>query len=114
MADWPSDLPYANANFSEVIHRPAIRSRSDAGYLVTRPRWTAKKREFNLVFKGLSRAQMEQIITFFDSIGWGGEEFNYVNPADDETYVVKLMDDEVEFQYLADDVYSVKVNFMEV
>jgi len=114
MADWPSDLPKAGADYVETIHRPSIRSRSDAGYLVSRPRWTATKREFKLSFKGIDRTALEEIIAFFDALGWGGSEFNYINPADAATYVVKLMDDEAEFKYLANDVYSVNLTFMEV
>ena len=114
MADWPSDLPTAGRDFEQMLHRPSIRSRSDAGYLVSRPLWTATKREFKLKWKALTNSQVEQIETFFDNIGWGGTEFNFTSPVDSTTYAVKLMDDEMKVKYIAEDKFEVKLTFMEV
>ena len=115
MADWPVGLPVVSADdFVESFLRPAHRSDTEAGYEITRPKWTRTRREFKVTFKSLTSAEVTTIEEFFEGIAYGGGSFNWTAPRDSGTYEVRLVEDQLDFQYVANDQYNLTVTFREV
>lgn len=69
---------------SGSVSKPAVRSKSQAGYVQTRPRFSIAKDQRTLAWQALSNADFETLRTFFET--YQGSEFDWTDP---ETSVVR-------------------------
>lgn len=90
MADFPTlSIPPI---FPIEIEREdnVIRSQSEAGYELTRPRWTRIRKTFTVKYQLLTPADKALLDTFIDTTTCGAYLFNWTNPADSTVYSVRF------------------------
>ena len=119
MATFPATLPTPSGesgDFKEKYLRKTRRSDFDAGYEQTRPMWTKTRREFHIEWRALTATQVSTLITFFEGsdVEYGGYAFDWTHPVSSTTYSVRLVDDEVDVDYVANDKYRVKIRLRQV
>ena len=110
MADWP-DIPNASVLPFRHIKRQ-IKAGFQSGYVHSHAAETRSRKRWPLSWKVLKAADLSTLITFFDN-NLGGT-FNWTNPADSVTYVVRFSEGVINFTYGGDDptygVYYVDVS----
>ena len=85
-------------DFDEKSIRSTIVSEaSEAGYVVTRPRYTRSLKSFKVSYENVAVAVYNIIDDFFndDAIGMA-VQFNWVHPVTSTTYVVRFDQDELD------------------
>jgi hypothetical protein len=94
MATFPtlSVSPEIDSWEDEVSYNPTIRSEYEGGYILTRPRFTRIIRKWNVVYKGISDTEMQQVKDFENSIYVGSDAFEWLNPVDNVIYTVRLLE----------------------
>lgn len=65
-----------------------IRSETEAGYTLARPRFTRSRRNFAVNYRNISPADKELIVSHFDTVG-GSTIFTWTNPVDSTAYSVR-------------------------
>jgi hypothetical protein len=92
MADFPSlSTKPAQSEFrEESAYDPTLRSKSEGGYLKTRPRYTRMPRKWRLVYPWMSGTDKDTLWAFEVARKVGGESFNWTNPQDSQVYVVRF------------------------
>lgn len=76
-----------------------IRSKSEAGYVQTRARYTRMTRRFELQWGHLSAADFATLQTYFeDTAVAGAQSFNWTHPTTSTVYVCRFADDELLFE----------------
>lgn len=103
------------AGFSDgLAYDPTIRSRFDSGHVLTRDRHTVTKRRFTFSYNGLTDADKSALETFRSTVGGSGE-ITWTNPADSQSYTVRL--DNPTFQFTKGDIpdrWACELSFTEV
>lgn len=93
---WPT-ISTNYAGIEQVSQRNTIRTPFEAGYVQTRARWTAAKKEFTLSWDTLSDTNHTTLQTFFETTVKGGaESFIWTHPSG-TTYTCRFVDDEMKF-----------------
>ncbi len=110
MADWPS-IP--NASILPFRHiKRQIKADFQAGYVHSHAAETRSRKTWTLSWKALKAADLSTLLTFFDS--HLGDTFNWTNPVDSVTYVVRFSEGEIKGEYGGDDptdgIYYVDVS----
>lgn len=93
MSDFPtlSQKPDAESWGEEPALDPTLRSDFEAGYQLTRARFTVVARKWAFVYKFLSNTDKVSLQTFERSaVNYGADSFNWTNPNDDQVYVVRF------------------------
>ena len=110
--DFPDDL-YVRTEFTETLERPTLRSRKELGWIHTRSQFTSTRRTFKLTITCLSQDDVDTLVEFFESAGYGGEAFNFLHPTTGAEYECVLADDKLEFKYVRNEVWSSTFTIME-
>ncbi len=118
MGTWPVDGKAIS--LGEKTNKPSNRQMSSAGYPMSFPKGTTLKRIFNIQFDFISKAEKDEIETFFDTYQGASFTLNSQDPNSSDTYTVIFNQDDIEFTYqkLYDSVdsgkYSTTIEFAEV
>jgi hypothetical protein len=95
MSDFPtlSQNPDAEIWREEPASDPTLRSEFEAGYQLTRAKFTVIPRTWSLVYRFLSNTEKTTLQTFERStVNYGANSFNWTNPIDSQTYVVRFVE----------------------
>ena len=92
MTDFPTLTRKVDVeNFDETQEDPTMRSKTDGGYLFTRPRTTRRPRKsFTIGLIDMPDADKVALQTFWDQVT-GSVAFNWTHPVSAEVFVVRLM-----------------------
>lgn len=83
-----------SSKFQQERENPALASKMDGGYVVTRPRHTRRpRRTFTAGFTDMPQAQKDQFDAFFDSVHGGSDLFYFIHPVNQEQIVVRFTTD---------------------
>ncbi|KVQ35786.1 hypothetical protein [Burkholderia cepacia] len=90
-----------SSKFQQGKENPAIGSKMDGGYVVTRPRHTRRpRRKFSTGFTNMSQADRDAFDAFFDSVHGGSVIFTYIHPTTKEQILVRFTPDtELSWKY---------------
>ena len=69
---------------------PTIRSRSEGGYLKTRPRYTRIQRRWSVMYHALSNTDKGTLRAHEVDRKVGSESFTWTNPVDSQSYTVRF------------------------
>jgi hypothetical protein len=91
-------MPYSaeidSSKFSPEKENPAMASKMDGGYVVTRPRHTRRpRRTFSCGFTDMNGARQVAFDAFYDSVAGGSAIFNFVHPITAEVIPVRFTTD---------------------
>lgn len=76
--------------------------------------WSAKKKTFDLQFIGLTTEQCDVLETFFDDRRATVEPFYFYDIHSDQTYLVRFVDEQLDFKTTILDVYDIEITLKEV
>ncbi|MFP3609174.1 hypothetical protein SB778_03555 [Paraburkholderia sp. SIMBA_050] len=83
-----------SSKFQPEKENPALASKMDGGYVVTRPRHTRRpRRTFTLGFTDFSDAQRAAVDQHFDDMHGGSSIFYFVHPVSKETILARYTTD---------------------
>jgi hypothetical protein len=98
MATWPVSLPLPEYGLEEEFYQAQIRNDFEAGYVISRPRFTRGRRRWkNLGWLALSEANYEILLAFFTA-NQGGS-FSWTHPASSVTYTCRFSGDNIMSQF---------------
>jgi hypothetical protein len=110
-ATWPSiQLPTFGSE--DIVSKPALRSKSEAGYTMTRSRMTLAKERRGLKWDYISNTDFATLKTFFETNSGGS--FYWTDPMTSETKEYTFLDDELSFTYAAPNYMSGSVSIEEI
>jgi len=110
MASFPSIVPN---DLQHKIIKKKISAESSAGYFMSRPAGSVAKKEFTLSFASLTITERNTLQTFFDTNQ--GLAITWTHPeTGGATYNVSFLEDELSFNYVPVDRYSVSVKLREL
>ncbi len=66
---------------------PTVRNPLEAGYVLSRARFTRTPHRYTIRFEGMSTVQKDVILTFENARNIGGESFTWTNPEGDSKTV---------------------------
>lgn len=91
MSNFPT-IPQDSAKFSERhAEDPAIQTKMEGGYTITRPRFTRRpRRRFTTGFTDLTNAQKLELQAFYDLMKGSSNSFNYSHPVDATVFLVRF------------------------
>lgn len=91
-----SDFPTAGVKedsrfFAELPEDPAVRSETEGGYIITRPRHTRTPRKtFDTGFTSISQASKAAIDAFYATKRGGSQSFTWTNPTTAVEHTVRF------------------------
>ncbi|CAG9228893.1 hypothetical protein [Burkholderia vietnamiensis] len=90
-----------SSKFQQKKENPALASKMDGGYVVTRPRHTRPpRRTFTTGFTSVDEATKEAFDAFFDSVHGGSVIFIFIHPTTKEQVPVRFTTDtELNWKY---------------
>lgn len=98
---WPT-LPVPTKVTPSQVNDPPLRLDIDSGYVQTRPRYTRQRRNFDLLYEGLTLADMTTLYKFItDNLRISSLTFQWTNPWSGEVFpkVGLLMKQEELYQF---------------
>lgn len=96
----PSGAKPDSSKFQMTLEDNVLSQEIEGGYTVTRPRTTRKaRRSWKVAYTNIDNADRQALMNFYESAGGGGVIFNWVNPQDGATYLVRFKGD-LPFQYM--------------
>ena len=113
--DFPTLSRKPSFNFEETVEYKTLKSPAEDGYIITRPQWTKSKRGWHLTYNALTNSDYQTLKGFFESSTLGAAiSFNWTNPTDNTSYVVRFKDDSLKATLKAFDIWSVEFDLEEV
>ena len=98
MADFPS-IATPDTILPDTTRGSTIRSKSEAGYVQTRARYTRMIRLFEMQWGHLSASDFASLQTFFeDTAIAGAQSFNWTHPETSTVYICRFVDDDLIFE----------------
>jgi hypothetical protein len=83
-----------SSKFAQEKENPALASKMDGGYVVTRPRHTRRpRRTFTLAFTDFTDAQRALVDDHFDAMHGGAMIFYFVHPVSKESILARYTTD---------------------
>ena len=112
MATYPTTLPEIHSIAHKNIKKQHI-TESAAGYVMSRGRGTVAKKAFDIGYTAMSNTQRDTLQTFFnDNIG---DSFDWTHPeTGGATYDVVFLEDELSFEWIGLDNWSISFSIREV
>ena len=78
-------------NFQDESENPAISSKTEGGYVITRARFTrTPRRTFAVAYSNLSTADKTLLVNFWNQLGGGSDTFWWTHPATGEIIQVRF------------------------
>lgn len=111
MVNFPT-LPGVRRNIERALSKPQVKSIFEGNYAQTRPMFTRATYDFRIEYAALTIAQIEVLEQFFANNKGG--EFNWLNPQDSKTYVVRFVDDKLSSKQITKERYTVAIALEEV
>jgi hypothetical protein len=109
----PPDYPLGVTSIASTI-----RSESEAGYVITRPRYTRTRKRWSLKWAMMSASDYTSLETFFNETTIGGaNSFTWDHPITGTIYTVRFAEDELSFNLSTPGVsgfYEGSVTLLEV
>ena len=92
MASWPSiSREPAGPGFETGLAAdPTLRTPTDAGYVLTRARWTRTRQRFRVRYEMLTEVERQAMLEFQTTQGVGGASFSWIDPTDSVSRTVRL------------------------
>ena len=69
-----------------------IKSDTEAGYVITRARYSKVRKKFNIIYQLLTAADKALLDTFIDTVSGATDSFTWVHPASGTSYTVRFED----------------------
>lgn len=111
MLKYPTSPKISKDSSGETI-KEAIRTESEAGYTMSRPRYTRTKESFNLVYQSILISDYLILKNFFKNNQ--GKSFLYENPIDGIEYEVIFNMDKLPYNLIGAGRCSTSVSLLEV
>lgn len=91
MANYPTLSRNPSYPIEEESENMIIKDSSEAGYETSRPRFTKRRKTWNLVYNALPIADKTSLDNFFiGDAAYGSAIFSWTNPADSASYNVRF------------------------
>lgn len=111
MVNFPT-LPGVRRNIERNLSKPEIKSKFEGNYTQTRPMFTRATYDFRIEYAALTIAQIEVLEQFF--VNNKGSEFNWLNPQDGKTYIVRFVEDKLSSKQISKEIYTISIPLEEV
>lgn len=111
MVNFPT-IPGVRRNIERNLSKPEIKSKFEGNYAQTRPMFTRATYDFRIEYASLTIAQVEVLEQFF--VANKGGSFNWLNPQDNKTYVVRFVEDKLSSKQITKEWYTVAIALEEV
>ncbi|MBU0517183.1 MAG: hypothetical protein KJ621_20705 [Proteobacteria bacterium] len=99
MPDFPDLSVPPSVPIKEVSTRDTIRAKSEAGYVLTRPRWTTARKRFEVRYQYLTPADFTSLDNFFQNVAQGGAvAFSWNHPQTGSVHTVRFATDDLEWE----------------
>lgn len=98
----------------EEIAYKTLRSEFDNGAEQRRGKRSSSVRKFTLSFSNRTKAEMEEVKSFFIAKLGGYTSFTWTNPNDSVDYTVTFVEDSFSFDLVAFEVYNFQLSLQEV
>ena len=93
MANFPTLSRNPSYPIEEESENMVIKDSSESGYETSRPRFTKRRRTWNVVYNNLPSSDATTIDNFFiGDAGYGSSIFVWTNPANSTSYNVRFVD----------------------
>jgi phage-related protein len=112
MAVFPTLSKGPTQKYTETYMKPSVRTPFDGNYEQTRPKFTRAVNTFTVNFKFIDATDKSTLKTFFAANN--GESFDWTNPLDSVTYLVRFADDQLDFKNLGADRFEITLKLQEV
>lgn len=88
----PAAVP-DSSQFQVMFEDPVMRSEMEGGYVITRARHTrAPRKTWRIVYRMLRNFDRLTLESFWTTVRGGSATFNWTNPQDGSTYIVRFKD----------------------
>lgn len=111
MAVFPT-LPGIKRNIERNVNKPEIKSKFEGNYAQTRPVYTRANYDFKIEFVAISISEVDVLEEFF--IAHKGGSFDWVNPQDNKTYLVRFVDEKLSSKMIKKEKYTVSIALEQV
>lgn len=106
---YPSVLPSPVFPIASSPDDPSLRDDFENGMAQTRAKYTRIRRRWTIKYNALTIAQRNTLYAFYLSVLGGSEAFEWENPEDDETYVVRIISNSYAESLITDKYYAISV-----
>lgn len=89
MSTYPSLTTPPNYPLTEGIEDPAIKTKSEAGYVTTRKKYTKQNVSFGVTYSMLTDTDKDTLRTFYDTVETV-DTFTWTHPYTSQTYTVRF------------------------
>lgn len=115
MADFPtlSVYPSIHGWAEEVAVDPTIRNDYEAGYVITRARFTRIPKKWHVVYNAMPQSDKEILQAFENDVKVGSCAFNWTNPLDNIQYTVRFLAP-ISYRLLSPGIWQVEFDLEEV
>lgn len=97
------------------IKSSIVSEESEAGYAISRPRYTRNKKAFSVTYNAIEYSVYETLNTFFEDSALGRSNFfNWTHPKTAVVYNVRFDNDELNIDTESADKVTVSFNLLEV
>lgn len=110
MVNFPT-LPGVRRNIERALSKPQVKSNFEGNYSQTRPMFTRATYDFRIEYTALTMAQVEVLEQFF--VTNKGGSFNWLNPQDGKTYIVRFVEDKLSPKQSTKELYTISIAFEE-
>jgi len=111
MAVFPT-LPGVRRNIERNVNKPEIKSKFEGNYAQTRPVYTRANYDFKIEYAALSITEIKVLEQFF--VENKGGSFDWLNPQDNETYLVRFVDEKFSSKMITKEKYTVSITLEQV
>ena len=101
------------SSFEESTEDPTIRSEMESGVVLSRPRFTRKRKSWVLSWANMRGAHYRILRDFNDQLHGGSLAFNWVHPKDLVTYKVRFKG-KLSARHTVMDHYSINLTIEEI
>lgn len=93
MANFPTLTASPTIDWQEgKAFDPAIRSKTEGGYVQTRPRFTRLPKKWEIKYKAITTTDKDLIETHENTQKAGADKFNWTNPLNSIVYEVRYLE----------------------
>lgn len=91
MATFPLASRQDSSKYKRSAEDPAIKSETDGGYVVSRPKFTrAPRKKYTTGFTNLSNTERAELEAFWDTVKGGSNMFDWEDPIDGTLKTVRF------------------------
>lgn len=113
MPNFPTLSRNPSFPLEEIVEENTIRSNFEAGYELTRPRFTRMRKTFSVKYELLTNTDKQLIDNFYVQMKGGSGSFTWTNPITAVNHTVRFAEPP-KFEYTMDGYWNVEIKLREL